>query len=598
MPYADGRVYLDADSHMMELGDWLTGYVDADIRDKLRPLPREMRPLVDMAVAHAEVRRSDPAAVADLENHLLTAKGWAALGAFDPGERSRALDLLGFDRQLVFTTFALAQFHDLDDPDVRWRALRGHNRGIVDFCSGDPRLMAVAQIALDDPGRAAAEVEHCLADGAAAVQVHHDAPPKISHTHPDYDGVWGRLHDAQVPFLLHIGGSRHGIRRSLHRNGLPRVADIHGGGENIRARDFLAVHHSAEIFLAVMAMDGVFERFDRLRGAAVELGALWVPSLLARLDLAVRSFRRTEPKLTSMELSPAEYLRRQVKFTPFPGEPVGDLMAEAGEELFLFSSDYPHPEGTRDPWAASSARSPGPATPPETGSTRATSPSCSACRSTPDHSVRSSGHRVAAPTGLLGLVHGQIGVAHGACSGCSRPGCDRAMPMVAPTDVTTVGRRAADGDGPATAAESRSAVARARSSVTSRSRTANSSPPTRHTRSPGRLTADPDRSAQRAATVRSTWSPPSWPSVSLTGLKWSRSTNSTANGARLRVGASSSRWAANTARLGRPVRGSWAAWSARWSWKALRSLTSWHGSSSPPTSRWSRRSTVSMSNHR
>ncbi len=38
-----------------------------------------------------------------------------------------------------------------------------------------------------------------------------------------------------------------------------------------------------------------------------------------------------------------------MKFTPFPGEDAGYLIRDAGEELFLFSSDYPHPEGTNDP---------------------------------------------------------------------------------------------------------------------------------------------------------------------------------------------------------------------------------------------------------
>jgi hypothetical protein len=38
-----------------------------------------------------------------------------------------------------------------------------------------------------------------------------------------------------------------------------------------------------------------------------------------------------------------------VKFTPFPGEDVGAMIRDAGAELFLFSSDYPHPEGTDDP---------------------------------------------------------------------------------------------------------------------------------------------------------------------------------------------------------------------------------------------------------
>ncbi|HSS08430.1 MAG TPA: hypothetical protein VLL25_01000, partial [Acidimicrobiales bacterium] len=37
------------------------------------------------------------------------------------------------------------------------------------------------------------------------------------------------------------------------------------------------------------------------------------------------------------------------RFTPFPTEPVGWMIENTGAELFLFSSDYPHPEGGRDP---------------------------------------------------------------------------------------------------------------------------------------------------------------------------------------------------------------------------------------------------------
>ena len=38
MPYAEGRTYYDADSHLMELSDWLESYADPGIREKIRPL--------------------------------------------------------------------------------------------------------------------------------------------------------------------------------------------------------------------------------------------------------------------------------------------------------------------------------------------------------------------------------------------------------------------------------------------------------------------------------------------------------------------------------------------------------------------------------
>jgi len=36
-------------------------------------------------------------------------------------------------------------------------------------------------------------------------------------------------------------------------------------------------------------------------------------------------------------------------FTPFPHEDVARLIADSNEDLYLFSSDYPHIEGGRDP---------------------------------------------------------------------------------------------------------------------------------------------------------------------------------------------------------------------------------------------------------
>src|SRR5438046_1049915 len=95
--YAQGRTIYDADSHIMELPDWLPQYADPEIRDRIRPLHLGgAGALADDAVAKAEARRGYEAAAIALEQELLTKKGWHALGAFDPAERTRALDLLGF----------------------------------------------------------------------------------------------------------------------------------------------------------------------------------------------------------------------------------------------------------------------------------------------------------------------------------------------------------------------------------------------------------------------------------------------------------------------------------------------------------------------
>jgi len=46
---------------------------------------------------------------------------------------------------------------------------------------------------------------------------------------------------------------------------------------------------------------------------------MYLPALLRRPDICQQSFRKTEPAL-SLPLTASDYLRCQVKFTPFPNE--------------------------------------------------------------------------------------------------------------------------------------------------------------------------------------------------------------------------------------------------------------------------------------
>jgi len=349
MAYAEGRVYYDADSHLMETSDWLTNYADPDVRDLLTPLQLGgAGRFAEEAVAAADRRTTNPDET-DLEtDNLMRAKGWSALGAFDRRERSRALDLLGFDRQLVFSTFAATQFLS-PDPAILYGGARAHNRAIADFCSEDERLIAVGMVPLDVPELAVQAAGEAIEMGCGAILVPSAPPHTHSPTHPDLDGVWNQLQEANVPFMLHVGGGGRPLRREFHENGRPRPTDFLGSGENIRSKDYMVLHHPPETFLSVMVLDGVLEQFPRLRGGCIEQGAMWVVPWMRRLNLCQDTFKKTEPVLAGLPLRASDYVRRQLRFTPFSTEPVGWMIDNAGDELFLFSSDYPHPEGGRDP---------------------------------------------------------------------------------------------------------------------------------------------------------------------------------------------------------------------------------------------------------
>lgn len=351
MPYAEGRVFYDADSHLMETWDWLVAHADPGVRERIRPLQlggAGARASEAVADADGRGRAGERDALPDPEE-VMGPKGWAAYGACDPAERSRALDVLGFDRQLVFSTFAPTQFLGRD-VDLLYGGTRAHNRAMASFCADDERMLPVMFVPLDVPQLAERAVDEALALDAAAVLVPSVPPPDRSPTHPDYDGVWGRLAEADVPFVLHVGGGGRLVRPAFHVNGKPPTTDFLGGGENIRSKDFMAIHASPEMFLSVMVLDGVLERFPGLRGGCIEQGAMWVVPWLRRLDIAQSTFSRTEPAL-KLPLRASEYVHRQLRFTPFPTEPVGWMIEQAGDDLFLFSSDFPHPEGGHDPLA-------------------------------------------------------------------------------------------------------------------------------------------------------------------------------------------------------------------------------------------------------
>jgi predicted TIM-barrel fold metal-dependent hydrolase len=313
----------------------------------MRTLPHPLAPDNANAADIVAARARNPDAGA-LAGERLWGKGYDAYGAWDPAERSAVLDTFGIDAQLVFSTFAPGQFLS-SDPELLYGGIRAHTRALADFCAADSRLLAVPLLPLADIDRAVDELDFALSQGPGAILVPSTAPSKdMGPGHPALDPIWARLQDADVPFVTHVGSGGRLVPTGYRENGRPVPPDFLGGGENVRSKDFINIGYWPENFLCCLALDGVFERFPRLRGASIEHGAEWVPGMLKKLDGAMQ-FSRTEPDLAALSLKASDYIRRQVKFAPFAKDDVGWVLDNVGADLLLFSTDFPHPEGTRDP---------------------------------------------------------------------------------------------------------------------------------------------------------------------------------------------------------------------------------------------------------
>jgi len=351
------RAIYDADSHIMELPDFLKRYADPDIRDDIPEVnysasivtDEEVAEIMDQGGKHSAEHVQ---AQIDMGDGLIAAsKEIQALGAFNSADRTKAMDMLGFKKQLVFATHSVAlPFHPSSktDPKLRYGATRAHNRHMADFCGSDDRLMGVGVVPLDDPERAMIELDFAINSGLEAIWVPHRAPIGFSCGHVDLEPFWAMLADSGTPFLLHVGGSPLQALKAWSNNGKAAVKDWMGGGENVRTKDAMLMHQVPETFISMMVAEGLFERHQNLRGAVVELGAGWVPEMLHRLDDITRIYSRSDTSVR-FDRKPSEQITAQMGFTPFPHEDVKRLIAQSNPDLYLFSSDYPHMEGGRDP---------------------------------------------------------------------------------------------------------------------------------------------------------------------------------------------------------------------------------------------------------
>lgn len=358
MPYAGHRRIIDADSHLIELDDFLEGFADSADRKLLPRMDAQQElPVVPKAIARGREllarRQADPETMTKFEASLLdtTKNTWSRLGAFDPDERSHTLDLFGFERQLVLPTFAFHQVAHSKDPAVLTAGARTLNRAMGGFCAHDSRLHAIGYIPMSlGPEQAATLMDEGFRDGCYSFMVDTNEPDLTakSFTHPDFDPVWARFSDARVPFVVHIAvnGDYDAISPSFKNNGL--ASSELGGDAPSGALGMIGLKNSAELFLSAMIFDGVFDRYPRLKGISMEHGAVWVPSWMQSMDVAADLFK-FQPHFKSREVPPSEYVRRHLKFSPFAREPLGWIIENVGPELLVFGSDYPHPEGTSDP---------------------------------------------------------------------------------------------------------------------------------------------------------------------------------------------------------------------------------------------------------
>ncbi len=355
MTYAGHRKIIDTDSHLIELDDFLHTAAREQHIDLLRPMAEQ----TELPVSQAGLdrgrelfskRQNSPEVMAKFEASLMdnTKSGWNRLGAFDPKERSHTLDLLGFELQWVLPTFAFHQVAHLTDFDALEAGALTLNKAMADFCRHDPRLKAIGYLPLRlGPERALQIQKQGFADGCYSylLDTNEPDPAARSFTHPDFDAVWQGFASTRTPMGIHVAanGDYRAVSPSFKNNGKTELEL--GGDAPAGELGLMTIGSSAQLFMAAMIFDGVYERHPGLQTVCMEHAATWLPSWLHSLDFTAQMFKRKR----QFSQPPSETARQRIKVSPFGGEPVGWIIEQVGPDMLVFASDYPHPEGSSDP---------------------------------------------------------------------------------------------------------------------------------------------------------------------------------------------------------------------------------------------------------
>ncbi len=331
MDPADRDVALDLVDD--ELGwTWLT------LGDRRLHLAEQHRPgnIVALGEMRQRVERGQPPEVHYDE--------WLPANYVDPDVRLGFLDEHGLDATVLFPNHGLLWERQVDDLRTLQANMRAHNRWIGAVTRGGRgRLHGVGHLDLRDLGWLRAELARLSDDGVRAAMIAPGPVDGRSLAHADLDPVWAAFVEFGVAPVFHVGAHARPFVDAWYDQEPDPVNAV---------TDAVLLWAGPAVALTNMAVFGVFERHPELRVGVVELTSNWVPTWLLTLD-GGRAFIASlmGGPFVDLPLQPSDYIRRQVRVAALAYELPGRLVEQAGEDLFMFGSDWPHAEGIAEPVA-------------------------------------------------------------------------------------------------------------------------------------------------------------------------------------------------------------------------------------------------------
>ena len=259
--------------------------------------------------------------------------------------REEVMAAHGVDEAVLLPTFAYCVEEGLShDVEAMHAQLHGFNCWLLDEWGFKGPTIAAPMLALSDVASALRELEWIIENGGRIVTMRPgpvalEGGNRCSPANPRFDPVWNAIEESGLAVAYHAADS--GYFRYFHDYDDPPTFDAYS--RDMRLGSLFSVDRPMQDMLGVMVLQGLFQRFPRLKLVSVEQGSDWLLILLKALDKQYK--RRT----SLFSEPPIETIRRNVWVCPFWEDDIDALVDVIGIERVVLGSDWPHPEGVREP---------------------------------------------------------------------------------------------------------------------------------------------------------------------------------------------------------------------------------------------------------
>jgi len=263
---------------------------------------------------------------------MIETYGEIAVEGFTGDRVARALAVEGIDLAIIYGP-EYDMWYDGIDPEMQAALCRAYNRWGQEMreTSGG-RVLTSGPIPLCDVGRAVEEIQYAYEElGIRAFWTRPNFMNRRNLGDRYYDPIYELLQELDVAFATHEF-----MGLNANTEGVDRF--------NTFTEWHTVVHqHEAMNAMLSMIVQGVYERFPKLRCAYMEAGCGWVPSWLHRIDEQLEMAGAKE--FPELSMTATDYWKRNCwTSTECEEKYVTDVIRWLGDERIVYESDFPHPD--------------------------------------------------------------------------------------------------------------------------------------------------------------------------------------------------------------------------------------------------------------